>query len=159
MKCAPPFFFSRLSNLCWSHISLPLGSKLWYCEVEVFFYLAVLLNYYAYTYSFFLQFAKKTGHLLLGLYCNVFTFDHLFSHRSDFFNNLTISLTKWTKYRKNRCLSSSTNSVRLHFRERVEKTKENGKKNENRKPTKWAGKVWWEKPRVRVQLWQKLKKL
>ena len=54
--------------------------------------------------------------------------NNLFSHRSDFFNNLTISLTKWTEYRKNRCLSSSTNSVRLHFRERVEKRKENAKK-------------------------------
>ena len=60
--------------------------------------------------------------------CKVFTFDHLFSHRSDFFNNLTVSLTKWTEYRKNRCLSSRTNSVRLHFRKRVEKTKENAKK-------------------------------
>ena len=76
--------------------------------------------------TFFTQFVrKKNGHLLLGFSCKVFTFDHLFSHRSDFFNNLTISLTKWTEYLKNRCLSSSTNSVRLHFRERVEKTKEN----------------------------------
>ena len=58
----------------------------------------------------------------------LFTFNHLFSHRSVFFNNLTISLTKWTEYHKNRYLSSSTNSVRLHFRERVEKTKENAKK-------------------------------
>ena len=54
--------------------------------------------------------------------------NNLFSHRSDFFNNLTISLTKWTEYRKNRCLISSTNSVRLHFRQRVEKTKENAPK-------------------------------
>ena len=82
----------------------------------------------AFSITFFTQFVKKPGHLLLGLSCKVFTFDHLFSRRSDFFNNLTISLTKWTEYRKNRCLSSSTNSVRLHFRERVEKTKENAKK-------------------------------
>ena len=53
---------------------------------------------------------------------------YYFSHRSDFFNNLTISLTKRTESRKNKCLSSSTNSVRLHFRERAEKTKENAKK-------------------------------
>ena len=101
-------------------------------KLKFSFYLAVLLNYYAYTYSFFDNIfhtvCKKTGLLLLGLSCKVFTFDHLFSYRSHFFNNLTISLTKWTKYRKNRCLSSSTNSVRLHFRERVEKTKENAKK-------------------------------
>ena len=100
-------------------------------KLKFSFYLAVLLNYYTYTYSFFdffTQFVKKTGHLLLGLSCKVFTFDHLFSHRSDFFNNLTTSLTKSTEYLKNRCLSSSTNSVRLHFRERVEKTKENATK-------------------------------
>ena len=101
-------------------------------KMKFSFYLAVLLNYYAYTYSFFDNtfhtICKKTGHLLLGLSCNVFNFDHLFSHPSDFFNNLTISLTKLTEYRKNRCLSSSTNSVRLHFRERVEKTKEDAQK-------------------------------
>ena len=101
-------------------------------KLKFSFYLSVLLNYYAYTYSFFDNIfntvCKNIGHLLLGLSCKVFTFDHLFSHRSDFFNNLTISLTKWTEYRKNRCLSSRTNSVRLHFRERVEKTKENAKK-------------------------------
>ena len=82
----------------------------------------------AFSITFFTQFVKKPGNLLLGLSCKVFAFDHLFSRRSDFFNNLTISLTKWTDYRKNRCLSSSTNSVRLHFRERVEKTKENAQK-------------------------------
>ena len=92
---------------------------------------------------------KKTGHLLLGLSGKVFTFDHLFFHRSDFFNNLTISLTKWTEYRKNRCLSSRTNSVRLHFRERVEKTKENAKK--------WR-EVWQEKIRLRAHLGKKFKK-
>ena len=102
-------------------------------KLKFSFYLAVLLNYYAYTYSFFDKIfhtvcKKKTGHLLLGLSCKVFSFDHLFSHRSDFFNNLTISLTKCTDYRKNRCLISSTNSVRLHFRERVVKTKENAQK-------------------------------
>ena len=97
-------------------------------KLKFSFYLAVLLNYYAYTYSFFDNIFHTTGHLLLSLSCKVFTFDHLFSHRSDFFNNLTTSLTKSTEYLKNRCLSSSTNSVRLHFRERVEKTKENATK-------------------------------
>ena len=111
----------------------------------------------AFSITFFTQFIKKTGYLLLGLSCKVFAFDHLFSHRSDFFNNLTISLTKWTEYRKNRCLSSSTNIVRLHFHERVEKTKENAKKNENRKPTKWTGKIWREKIRVRAHLGKNFK--
>ena len=59
-----------------------------------FFYLSVLWNYYAYTYSFFDNISptvcEKNGHPLLGLSSKVFTFDHLFGHRSDFFNNLTI---------------------------------------------------------------------
>ena len=101
-------------------------------KLKFSFYLAVLLNYYAYTYSFFDNtfhtVCKKTGHLLLGLSCKVFTFDHLFSHPSDLFNNLTNSWTKWTEYLKNRCLSSNANSLNLYFRERVEKTKENAKK-------------------------------
>ena len=54
-------------------------------------------------------------------------------------------MTEWPEDRKNRCLSVSTNSAGPHFRERVQKIKENGKKNENRKCTKWAGKVWREK--------------
>ena len=113
----------------------------------------------AFSITFFTQFVKKKpGHLLLGLSCKVLTLDQLFSHRSDFFNNLTNSLTKWLEYRKNRCLSSSKNSVRLHCRERVEKTKENAKKNENRRPTKWARKIWREKIRVRAHLGKKFKK-
>ena len=157
------FFSSRLSILCWSHISIPLCSKLWYCEVEVFFFtfqswwiITHILT--AFSVTFFTQFIKKTGYLLLGLSCKVFTLDHLFSHRSDFFNNMTISLTKWTEYRKNRCLSFSTNSVHLHFRERVEKTKIKRQKNENRKPTKWAGKLWREKIRAGARLGKKFKK-
>ena len=59
-----------------------------------FFYLSVLWNYLAYTYSFFdntsPQFVKKNGHPLLGLSSKVLTFEHLFGHRSDFFNNLAI---------------------------------------------------------------------
>ena len=38
----------------------------------------------------FLTHFVKNGHLLLGLSSKVFTFDHLFGHRSDFFNNLAI---------------------------------------------------------------------
>ena len=37
---------------------------------------------------------------------------------------------------KNRCLSLSANSVGLHFRDRVEKIKENGKKKRKYKPYK-----------------------
>ena len=60
-----------------------------------FFYLSVLWNYYAYTYSFFDNIShtvcEKTAiHSLIGLSSRVFTFDHLLGHRSDFFNNLAI---------------------------------------------------------------------
>ena len=66
------------------------------------------------------------GHPLLGLSSKVS--DHLFGHRSDFFNNLEIFfLTEWPEDNKNGCLSSSTNSVGLHFHEGVEKIKENDK--------------------------------
>ena len=59
--------------------------------------------------------------------------------------------TEWPGDHKNRCLSSSTNSVGLHFHEGVEKIKENDKNTnfKNRKPTKWVGKVWRVKPRAR----------
>ena len=57
----------------------------------------------------------------------VFTFDHLFGHRSDFFNNLALFWTEWPENHKNRYLSSSTNGGGLHFHEGVEKIKENDK--------------------------------
>ena len=62
--------------------------------------------------------------------------------------------SEWPEDHKNRCLSSSTNSVGLHFHEGVEKIKENDKntKIENLQNGR-------EKPRVRVQLGQKLKKI
>ena len=81
-----------------------------------------------------------------------FTFDHLFTHRSDAFNNLAISLTKCPGYRKNRCLSSSTNSVRLHFRERVEKIKENGKNTKTENLRNGQEKYGGKKTRVRARL-------
>ena len=94
-----------------------------------FFYLSVLWNYYAYTYSFYdnilTQFVKKRPPFL-SLSSKVFTFDHLFGHHSDF-NNLAIFffLTEWPEDHKNRCRRSSTNSVGLHFHEGVEQIKEN----------------------------------
>ena len=101
-----------------------------------FFYLSVLWNYYAYTYSFFDNishtFCEKNGHPLLGLSSKVFTFDHLFGHRSDFFNSLAIFFDG-PEDNQNRCLSSSSDSVGLHFHEGVEKTKENDKNTKNRK--------------------------
>ena len=70
----------------------------------------------------------KNGHPLLSLSFKVFTFDYLFGHRSNFFNNLAILFwTEWPEDHKNRCLISSTNSALLHFHEGVEKIKENVK--------------------------------
>ena len=98
-----------------------------------FFYLSVLKIYYAYTYSFFDNishtYLKKDGHTLLGFSSKVFTFDHLFTYIiQTLVNSLTISLTEWPENQKNRCLSFSAHSVGLHFCDRVEKIKENGKK-------------------------------
>ena len=59
-------------------------------------------------------------------------------------------MTEWPEDLKNRWLSVSTNSAGLHFRERVQKIKENGKKKkkENRKLTKWARKIWRKKKQL-----------
>ena len=53
----------------------------------------------------------------------------------------------------------STKSVGLRFREAVKKIKERGKKTNFKKPTKWAGKIWREKTRVRANLWQNFKNI
>ena len=77
----------------------------------------------------FLTHLKKDGFTLLGLSSKVFTFDHLFTYIvHTLVNSLTISLPVWPEILKSRSLSFSANSVGLHFRERVEKIKENGKK-------------------------------
>ena len=123
------FFSSRLFSFCCSHISIPLSSKL-IDIVKINFFFTFLSHWiiYTYTYRFFDNIShtcckKKYGHPLLGWSSKVFTFDHLFPYRSDFFNTLATYLAEWPEYRKNKCLSSSTNRVGLHFRKRVEKTK------------------------------------
>ena len=107
------------------------------------------------------QFVKKRPSTPWFVF-KVFTFDHLFGYRSDFFNNLAI-----LKH-KNRCLSSSTNSVDLHFHEGVEKIKENVKntKIENLKngQEKYGGKIIKKKyggkiNQIVVQLGQNLKNI
>ena len=125
------FFSSRLSNISWSYIFIPLCSKLWHSEVEVFFtflscrFIAHILSALPIT---FLN-LKKEGHTLLGLSSKVFTFDHLFTYIiQTLVNSLTISLTEWPENQRNRCLIFSANSVGLYFSDRVEKIKENGKK-------------------------------
>ena len=156
------FFSSRFSNLCWSYIFIPLCSKLWYCEVEVFFtflscrFITLILAVFSIT---FLTHLKKKGHTLLGLSSKVFTFDHLFTYIiQTLVNSLTISLTEWPKNQKNRCLSFSANSVGLHFRDRVEKIKEKGKKakieNLQNGQKKYGGKKL-----AYVHIWGKISKI
>ena len=53
-------------------------------------------------------------------------------------------MTEWPEDRKNRCLSVSTNSAGLHFRERVQKIK---KKRQKKKPNKQTN----EKKKEKVQ--------
>ena len=96
-----------------------------------FFYLSILWDYYAYTYSFFDNISYTVGEktaidsmvcLLrssLLLTCSVII--HTSSTIGLFF------LTEWPEDHKNRCLSSSKNSVGLYFHERVEKITENYK--------------------------------
>ena len=67
-------------------------------------------------------------------------------------------LPKRVQSHKNRCLISSTNSVGLHFHEGVEKIKENDKNTKIESLQNGLEKYGGKKPRVRVQLGQKLKK-
>ena len=119
-------------------------------------------NYYAYTFSCFNN-NSQTVCEKTAIHYYYFTFDHLFGYRSDFFNNLAI-----LKH-KNRCLSSSTNSVDLHFHEGVEKTKENVKntkiENLQNGQEKYGGKIIIKKKyggkinQIVVQLGQNLKNI
>ena len=122
------FFFKAFQLLLLTYWSIPLSSKLIDIVKMIFFFFTFLSHWiiYTYTYRFFDNIShtcckKEYGHPLLGLSSKVFTFDHLFPYRSDFFNTLATYLAEWPEYRKNKCLSSSTNRVGLHFRKRVEK--------------------------------------
>ena len=97
-----------------------------------FFYLSVLWNYYAYTYSFFDNIShtvcEKTAiHSLVCLLRSLLltTFSVIVQTSSTIWR--FFFSTEWPEDHKNRCLSSSTNSVGLHFHEEVEKIKENDK--------------------------------
>ena len=97
-----------------------------------FFYLSVLWNYYAYTYSFFDNishtFCEKTAihSLVCLLRSSLLTTCSVIVQTSSTIWQFFF-LTEWPEDHKNRCLSSSTNSVGLHFHEGVEKIKENDK--------------------------------
>ena len=116
------------------HISpYPCARNFDIVKLKFYFYLSVLLNYYAYTYSFFdniFHTVCKKKPAIYSLVCLVRSL-LLTTCSLIVWTSSTIwqfFLTKWTKYRKNRCLSSNANSLNLYFRERVEKTKENAKK-------------------------------
>ena len=148
---APPFCLQ----------GFPIFARNFYIGKLKFVYLSVLQIYYAYTYSFWITFLthlKKDGHTILGLSSKVFTFDHLFTYIiQTLVNSLTISLTEWSENQKNRCLSFRANGVGLHFRDRVVKIKENGKKTkienlQNGQEKYGAKKVAY------VHIWRKLQK-
>ena len=96
-----------------------------------FFYLSVLWNYYAYTYSFFDNIShtvcEKTAiHSLVYLLRSLLTTCSVIVHTSSTIWQFFF-WTEWPEDHKNRCLSSSTNSAGLHFLEGVEKIKESVK--------------------------------
>ena len=64
------------------------------------FLVELLRLYLAFWITFVAQFVKTDSHPLLGLPSKDCLFDHLFTHRSVFFNNLAISLPKWPEGRK-----------------------------------------------------------
>ena len=96
-----------------------------------FFYFSVLWNYLAYIYSFFDNIShtvceKTTMHSLVCLLRSLLLTTFLVIVQT----SSTIWQFFWTERpedHKNRCLSSSANSVGLHFPEGVEKIKENDK--------------------------------
>ena len=133
MKCTPPFSLQGFPTflVTYPH-TVVLETLIDIVKFNFFFNLSVLWNYFAHTYSFFdntsLTVCEKNSLPLLGFSSNIFTFDHLFSHRLVVFNNLAIFVkTKWPEDHKNRYRSFSTNSVGLQFQIKIKKIKENGK--------------------------------
>ena len=97
-----------------------------------FFSFSVFWNYYTYTYNFFVNSShtvcEKNGHPLLGclLRSLLLTTRSIIVQISSTIWHFFF-WTEWPENHKNRCLSSSKNSVDLHFHEGVEKIKENVK--------------------------------
>ena len=82
----PPFFSSRLSNLCWSYLHTVVLEtlKLWSWIFFTFLSCRIithLLTVFSLTFLTHLNLKKKKNdHPLLGLSSKVFTFDHLFTY-------------------------------------------------------------------------------
>ena len=131
--CSPPFSLQGFSTLACHISSYRCVRNFDIVKMKFFFFTSLpcrLVTHILTAFSItFLTHLKKDGHTLLGLSSKVFTFDQLFTYIiQTSVNSLTISLTEWPENQKNRCLSFSANSVGLHFRDRVEKIEENGKK-------------------------------
>ena len=138
--CAPPFSVQGFTTIAGHISSYRCARNFDFVKLNFFFtflpcrFITHILTAFSIT---FLTHFKKDGHTLFGLSSKVFTFDHLFTYIiKTLVNSLTMSLTEWPENQKNRCLSFSANSVGLHFRDRVEKIKENGKntKIQNQEP-------------------------
>ena len=130
--CAPPFSLQGFPTFA-GHISSYRCARNFDIGKWKFFFTFLSCRFITHELTAFsitfLTHLKKDGHTLLGLSSKVFTFDQLFTYIiQTSVNSLTISLTEWPENQKNRCLSFSANSVGLHFRDRVEKIEENGKK-------------------------------
>ena len=102
------------------------------CARNFYRYSFTFLFYYTYTYSFFDKishtFCEKTAiHSLICLLRSLLlpTCSIIVQTSSTIWQ--FVFLTEWLEDRKNRCLSSSTNSVGLHFHEGIEKIKGNDK--------------------------------
>ena len=124
--CAPPFSRQGFPTFV-GHISSYRCARNFEIVKLNFFYLSVLQNELLHIYlqlfgQHFLHISIKKA-AIHSLVCPLI---HLY--RSDLFNSLAISVTEWPEDCKNRCLSISTNSAGLHFRERVQKIKKNGKR-------------------------------
>ena len=130
--CAPPFSLQGFPTFAGHISSYRCARNFDIVKLKFFFTFLFcrLITHILTAFSItFLTYLKKDGHTLLGLSSKVFTFDQLFTYIiQTSVNSLTISLTEWPENQKNRCLSFSANSVGLHFRDRVEKIEENGKK-------------------------------
>ena len=95
MKCAPPFSLQGFPTFLVTYPHTVVLETLIDNVRLKFFYLSVFVELFGIYLQFFDNFSptvceKTTIDPLLGLSSKVFTFEYLFGHRSDFFNNLAI---------------------------------------------------------------------
>ena len=128
MKCAPPFSLQGFPTFWITYPYTVVLETLIHIVKGNFFYLPVLLNYYAYTYSFFDNIChtvcqKKTAihSLVCFLRSLLLTTCAVIVQTSS--KIWQFSLTEWPEDHKNRCLSSMKNSASLHFHEGVDQIK------------------------------------